>query len=361
MAIIRTGVKHCLVATAYYTGVLALMKAVLRTAPAERPLILMYHRVLENIARDNRYVQDGIAVSGEAFDKQMRYLAANYRPVTLQALVASLQGGPPLPKKAVAVTFDDGWRDNYTSAYPILKKYEIPATIFLTTDFIDSSDPFWFVEASLLWEEGKFTTEQLSDILSPLQKNENPPPSLKALDLNKIKFLTEDCDAFLEVLKECDYETIGSILKRMAAAGGIDTKGYTKERRMLSWEEINDMAPELIDFGSHGLTHRIMTTASPETVREELSQSKTVIEEKTGRRVDFFAYPNGNYDDTVKNLVRETGYRAAIATSRPEKHEAFDLYALKRIGLHEGVSAGMTGRFSPALFYFALSGLLNIL
>jgi len=185
---------------------------------------------------------------------------------------------------------------------------------------------------------------------------------LRLLDRNKIKSLTGNSDMFLEILKTCDLELVKDILKKMAAAGGIEANEFMGERWMLSWDEINDMDPSLITFGSHGQTHRIMTVTALDLVREELVQSKKIIEEKTGRGVEYFAYPNGNYDEQVKNLVRETGYRAAIATSYAgEKQNGYDLFALKRIGMHEGVSAGMTGRFSPSLFYFALSGLLNIL
>ncbi|MFZ5979896.1 MAG: polysaccharide deacetylase family protein [Candidatus Zixiibacteriota bacterium] len=362
MARFKSILKHSIVSTAYYTGFLPLLKAALRTAPPERPLMLMYHRVLENIERDNKYTQNGIAVSRDTFEKQMAYLAKYYRPVSLDDFVAGLTAGKILPKKAVVITFDDGWRDNYTFAYPVLKKYAIPATIFLTTDFIDRRDLFWFVEAALLLEEGNLTPEQLADILEPYQKNNDSPQSLRALDRTNIKALAGNSDRFLEILKTCDFEMVKDILKQLTTVGGVKADEFMGERWMLSWDEINDMDPSLIAFGSHGRTHRIMTVTAPDLVREELAQSKKTIEEKTGRKVEYFAYPNGNFDDRVKSLVREAGYRAAIATSYADKKQKeYDLYALKRIGMHEGVSAGMTDRFSPSLFYFALSGLLNIL
>jgi len=362
MVALKTILKHSIISTAYYTGILSLMKSVLKTAPPDRPLILMYHRVLENIEKENKYIQVGITVSKELFDKQMRYLVKNYNPVSLKDFTEYQTGHKTLPEKAVVITFDDGWRDNYTCAYPILKKYGIPATIFLTTDFIDSRKLFWFVEAALLLEEGGLSAEQFADIIKRFQKDKNIPQSLSSIDRNKIESLLNDTDLFLEILKECDYVTIQSILQQMASVNGMKAEKYLGECWMLSWDEINDMDPSLVDFGSHGLTHRIFTVTAHDLIRAELAESKRIIEEKTGRGVDFFAYPNGDYNERIKNLVREAGYQAAIATSRPgDKQKEYDLYALRRIGIHEGVTAGMTGRFSPSLFYFALSGLSNIM
>src|SRR5687767_8778782 len=124
----------------FYSGALAAYR---RRAMRAAGVVLLYHRVVDDPPELLDYSASGISIGVRAFDAQMAYLRAHYRLTSLQSLVDRVSNGAPLDDGVCAVTFDDGWRDNYTHAFPILKKYGVPCTIFLTTNFIDGKEWFW--------------------------------------------------------------------------------------------------------------------------------------------------------------------------------------------------------------------------
>ena len=136
MAHVRQIIKHGLAGTAYYTGLLNMFTFGKRTQRAkEVPMILMYHRVLTPDEMQTEFTQWAISVTTDTFERQMDLISRRYNPLSLKTAVAMLKANEPVPPYSVVVTFDDGWRDNYVNAWPILKEHEIPATIFLPTDF----------------------------------------------------------------------------------------------------------------------------------------------------------------------------------------------------------------------------------
>jgi peptidoglycan/xylan/chitin deacetylase (PgdA/CDA1 family) len=128
-------------------------------------------------------------------------------------------------------------------------------------------------------------------------------------------------------------------------------------RWMLGWEEIKKMGENQISFGSHARSHRILNYLALAEVKKELIESKQVIEEKIKGPANFFAYPNGDFTPQIKDLVKETGYLGACAVRKTgKKQDEIDLFALPRIGIHEGTSTGIGGKFSKALFACQLAG-----
>jgi peptidoglycan/xylan/chitin deacetylase (PgdA/CDA1 family) len=202
--------------------------------------ILMYHSVNPAAQKENR-----LSVNPELFERQMRFLKEhNYNVVRLEELVPMLKGDKMIPAKTVAITFDDGYIDNYDYAFPVLKKYGIPATIFI-----------------IVQEVGRPQNDRLN---------------------------------------------WGQILK-MRDSG-------------------------LINIGSHAIgpdpLYKMKTEAE---LRRQIFGSKKMLEDKLGCEVYAFSYPEGMFDDHMKQLVKDAGYKLAVAT-RPGRHYANDdLYALKRI------------------------------
>jgi len=355
----RKLIKHTLVAVLYYSGLLYSMRLLFKPKVCKSPLILMYHQVAGDQETKNKYLMKGLYVFQSTFDKQMAYLKKKYNLMTLSQLVEHLVNNRPIPKKSVIITFDDGWRDNFQYAYPVLKKYNIPATVFITTDFIESGKIFWFLKAAILHQNSRLTFEQFSDIFGNYTHDIKRSPS--GSSENYLETLYTDLEEFMVFIKRFDNGQILKLLDEMAAISGLNIKELLTERLMLNWAEINEIK-DLVEIGSHGCSHHIMTTLGADALKTELTESKNILEEKTGRPITLFAYPNGDYNNDIKKMVSEAGYRAAICTTgvdtTPDEH---DLFAIKRLGVHEGVSAGFGNGFSKALFYFTICNWKNIL
>ena len=140
-------IEGLVAATANYTRFLDAYAFLRRRLTKSQVAILLYHRVCPK--KDNWSLGP---LSPQSFETQMEYFCRSYEILPLEKLVQSMQSGRPLPEKAVVITFDDGWRDNYVYAYPTLKKYHVPATIFLVTGHIGTGKLFWCDEVRyILW------------------------------------------------------------------------------------------------------------------------------------------------------------------------------------------------------------------
>jgi peptidoglycan/xylan/chitin deacetylase (PgdA/CDA1 family) len=352
MYFIKRIIKLSLAVVVYYSGLLASFAFFKRMFFSHGDLvILMYHRVLDHADEEEEYSQPGLIVSRQVFDKQISFLAKDYNLLSLENLMELLQNNKPIPKRAVVITFDDGWRDNYLYAYPILKKHKVPATIFLATDFIGAAKIFWFLQLELLLAEGNLYPEKLAHILEKVKEENKASLSAQDLSLLDIDSIKGDPDKFIERMKQLDFEIIQKIIDGMIAEGGLSSEKWRKKRWVLNWDEVIDMNRNNIDFGSHGCSHQILTSLSLDEVERELVQSRKVIEERIGKKICLFSYPNGDYNSKIKKLVQKSGYNCAVTTRRYEKlSDQLDLFALKRINVHEGISVRPSGKFSKAMF-----------
>ncbi len=363
MHFVKKMIKFILAVVVYYSGLLPLFAFLKRVfLPYGDLVILMYHCILDSADKEKGYSQPGLVVSQQVFERQISFLARNHNLLSLEQLIGILKNNKPIPKRTVVVTFDDGWRDNYLYAYPILKKHRVPATIFLSTDFVDTHKMFWFLQVKLLLAGGNLPLETLAGILKTVKEENKTSLSAGSLNSLNIDSIGGDADNFIEKMKHLDFEVIQEIIDDMITEGGVLSDKWTKKRWVLSWDEVAEMSRNNVDFGSHGQSHRILTALSADEVRQELVGSKKIIEEKTGKKVDSFSYPNGDYNSELKKLVQEAGYRCAVAIKGcEEKEKEPDLFALRRIGVHEDISTDLKGKFSKALFAFNMNGWDNLL
>jgi peptidoglycan/xylan/chitin deacetylase (PgdA/CDA1 family) len=352
MPLIRKIVKHGLAVLVYYTGLLAFFIFINRMFRSRADvIILMYHRVLNDPNDDKEYTQAGMAVSRQFFDDQMAYLAGNYNFLSLESAVEILQNKRPLPRSSVIITFDDGWRDNYLHAYPILKKYNVPATIFLATDYIDTGKIFWFLQVGLILTDSILPWDKLVDIFEKVRRENKNSPSAKRLSRRDIDSIKGDYDKLIEKLKELDNRVVEKIIDLMIKESGLYLDKGISKRWMLNWDEITEMSKDNIDFGSHSQSHRNLTSLRTDEVRSELAESKRIIEHRIRNRVSVFCYPYGDYNDEVRHLARKAGYDCAVTTRQYEKStRKSDVFALDRVGVHDGMSVGPGGKFSKAMF-----------
>jgi peptidoglycan/xylan/chitin deacetylase (PgdA/CDA1 family) len=298
--------------TCYYSGVTLALNAVTR-ARGQQFLILTYHRVNDEA---NPLSIEAIPVS--VFERQMRYLAMHCRVVLLEELLICLYDRRPVPGNAVAVTFDDGYRDNYTHAFPILRRYGLPATVFLATGCIDTGELLWFDKVLYSFRatrrESVYMLGKEWALTGPQARREAAISFLEHLKTLPM----EERDAQIDQLRD--------ELEVQAFAGAADI--------MLTWSQVKEMHRQGIAFGSHTVTHPILSKVPLERAKWEIVESKQTLENVLQTEVNTFAYPNGkpeDYSPAIVDLVREAGYKGAVTTVLHGNLSDDDPFQLRRI------------------------------
>jgi peptidoglycan/xylan/chitin deacetylase (PgdA/CDA1 family) len=258
----------------------------------------------------------------EDFEQQIRYLRQAFRVASFSEAVAQIrEGGPAEP--TVVVTFDDGYQSNFDLAFPILRREGMPASIFLSTSFLDSDSTVWtgllhhgFSNTdrdSISWRGSRF------DLGSPAARHQ----SLTAI---KERLKVESHETLGEEIEDLLFTLLGD---RNAAIPA------DSPYRMLDTDSIRNMArSSLIEFGAHTHKHLILSRLPPELQEGEIRRSIDIVESLTDARCRYFAYPNGkrcDYDAHTLRILEETGIDAAITTECGTCDPNVSLLELRRI------------------------------
>jgi peptidoglycan/xylan/chitin deacetylase (PgdA/CDA1 family) len=232
--------------------------------------VLMYHHV-------NPHKGDMFTVTPEVFEGQMAYLAkAGYRALSLDELFAFIKGDLDLKQKAVVITFDDGWLDNFIYAFPVLEKYKLRATMFIVTDWVEKS------------------SEKFDGIATFIPTNEESKALVRKGEAQKV---------------------------------------------VLTWELIGKMTDSgLFDFFSHTKRHLFCNQLSEPELLAELRESKRILEERLGRPCPYLCWPDGMYSDTAISIARKTGYKALFTIERGAVKAGSDPFGIKRNLVEDNVS-----------------------
>ena len=289
--------------------------AFLASTRPRRFLVLCYHRV--NDDAHPFFAGTPLAL----FRRQMEALRSHFKVLPLAEL-AERARRKDLPRNGVAVTFDDGYRDNYTNAFPVLRELDLPATIFLTTDAIDGNALLWHDRVFDAFhrtrkDDARFESEVLP--LGPAERG----PSLARVLARLRRSTPEERDRRIESL-------LGELGIEPGAPGGWEK---------LSWREVREMASHRISFGAHTLDHPILTFVSEEEARRQIRDSKRRIETELGSPVTMFAYPNGgagDFDGSTRRIVEEEGLSLAVTTLRGANDAETNPYSLLRTGMWGG-------------------------
>jgi peptidoglycan/xylan/chitin deacetylase (PgdA/CDA1 family) len=215
-------------------------------------LVLRYHSISE-------FRRHEVNVKPEIFERQMEYLAKNFKAISLTEFIDFLNNGKEIPPKVVFITFDDGYKDNFINAYPALKKLNLPATIFLSVGYIGTA-----------------------------------------------KILPHD--------RNDEY----------------------MHNRLLNWQEAKQMSSNRISFGSHSLNHANLGKIFPDELREEIEESKKMIENKLEQEVLAISYPFGLISDFNTRVIegtKQAGYTCGFTAMYGVNTEKTDLFRLRRIGI----------------------------
>ncbi|MBI5267437.1 MAG: polysaccharide deacetylase family protein [candidate division Zixibacteria bacterium] len=339
-----------------YTGLWRLLFMVRSLLSGSQPaFILMYHRVVPHgpSASDQRWLEfrslPGIVVSPDMFQRQIAWLAEHFSVISLESLVDHIGNKEALRRPSVVITFDDGWRDNYEYALPVLRHASTPATIFLSTGFVGTTRIFWPERLLHLFECGDRAKLSLSDLPQELM-SANLATHLKASAVANAHARQRQLDECIRILKSASPQSRDRLIEALSRQLLPDGAPPLSERVVLDWNEIDLMRTKHITFGSHGVHHELFTEISDEDLTRELKESAETIVARLHPELLMLAYPNGNYNDTVRKRALEAGYTCAVTVERGVASSSADSMALPRINIHEDVGRGLTGKFSPALF-----------
>jgi len=307
-----------------------------RLALWNRAIVLTYHRIMPREEGESKAFE-GIRVAPGTFEHQMAYLRKHFHLLALDDLLRHLRNRSPFPPNSCLVTFDDGWRDNYIHAYPALNRYEIPAVVFLTVGHIGTRKRFWQDRTFAILDGIREAAKRTPGL--PLRYR-NLPGGMKVEELvawPERKF-REEVRKQIHSLKKLPLSRIEPILNEIGATAGM-TGGPTSDGDpFLSWEEIEEMHRGGIDFGSHGMSHDILTNITPDEVRKEALESRQIIEKRIQKSVYAFSYPNGDHDPAVKKCIGECGYEIAFGTSRGFTGAEDDRFSVKRVNVNDDVT-----------------------
>lgn len=302
--------------------------------------VLNYHRINDVNQADFDSFHPNVSAHPKVFKQQMEYLSKWFNVVSISDIIEWLHKKKKLPDYAALITFDDGYLDNYTHAYPILREYNFPAVIFLASGHIGTNRPFFWDLAAYCF----FHTTQ-DHIIFPDKrerswKNGEEKKSISISWVESMKILSNE--EKLRWVNELPEKLNVSI-----------PHNYFKNL-MTNWDQIREMSNNGIDFGGHTITHPILSRVSPEEARQEIEGSKFRIEQETGKPVLSFAYPNGMKKDlntSIEVLVSKAGYQAAFTllngpTSLHEVRQ--NPFAIRRIFiLHTHTLAHFSALTSP--------------
>jgi peptidoglycan/xylan/chitin deacetylase (PgdA/CDA1 family) len=290
-----------------------------------RATCLMYHHIARGPAtRSSRFRPNlELYVAEEEFERQIRYVAENYECLSIDDAVQALARGR-LPRRSIVVTFDDGYRDNLL-ALPILARYNVPATIYITTGAVGRARTFW-------WDEHETILERL-DTLQLSWRGTRRQWDLSSHALKQQAFA--DLNAMFKALPPPEQDELLAVLRDAARAAGSEPPYFDSEA-MLSWEEVAALDREpLITIGAHTVDHFVMRQLGEEELHRQIRESRAELERRLGHPITHFAYPFGREEHAdVREFaaVAREGFASAV-TTRPGHWKASAMFALPRLSI----------------------------
>lgn len=322
-------------------------------------IILLYHRVIE-LPMDP-YL---LSVSPSHFAEHLAVLRKQTRPISLRQLVHRLHDGK-VPRRAVVVTFDDGYIDNLVYAKPLLEQYDTPATVFVAPSGLpDAPDEFWWdtLEKILLqprslpqnlrltidgvpheWRLGAAAEYGPNDHAQHCSWNygmDDPTPRHAIFR------------SVHQLLKPLNQHERWKNLRDLAAWASVDTTVRSSYRALSAAETIRLAEGGLVELGAHTMTHPVLSSLTLAKQREEIRQSKVYLEGLVGQKVTSFAYPHGlhaDYSQETIALVRESGFESACVATPGRVRCGVDVHQLPRFVVRNETGECFAERLSTLL------------
>lgn len=313
--------------------------AVQRRRQMDALVILMLHKINDHPGPLN------LTVSPANLEAAIREVKRDHDVVSLEDAVGP-EGVLSSGGMRFAVTSDDGYRDNFEHLTAVVQNHGVVPTVFLSLDQLDGTRAFWYeriTHALMHTRHAALDARAEGAGLHPLSTPGERVDAVLALDRH---------------LKQFDLETGERIADTWVARLEVSDPPPTP---MLTWEMVAQMAEAGVRFGSHTLSHPILSRETPERVRQEVAGSREALSRRLGRPVEGFAYPSGrsvDFNEVAVAAVRDASYRYACTTVKGFNLPGADPYRLARISIHDRMMTDGNGRFSPSLFWAKVLALM---
>ena len=284
-------------------------------------LVLTFHRVLSDTEAAVTSSLPGMVVRTGTFDALLRFLHDHFEVVTLTPELPAFTCGRK--KLRVLLTFDDGWSDTYSNAFPLAKREAAPFTVFVCPALVGKIAPFWPERAVREWRRSGGAGFRFATV-------------------------TE----LIEGMKRMPVHERASL--PLMQGGELPADPPEPNLRTMGWPEIEELQANGIAIGSHTNEHKLLNHCTIEERRRELEISKTNLEERCEIPCLAFAYPNGNWDPEIAEEVRAGAYRYAFTTDAGAWTSTTDCFSIPRINISEPKLIGPDGKFSPAMFEYSV-------
>tara|TARA_Y100000294_G_C8560093_1_gene338724 strand:+ start:1560 stop:2528 length:969 start_codon:yes stop_codon:yes gene_type:complete len=276
-----------------------------------KTIVLAYHGFLsERFKKDYNEIDndDGLHIYIDSFISHIKFLKNNYNIISVSNLYGYINSGKQLPEYSISITIDDGFENNYTVLWPVIREHNIPVTIFLTAGLIGSDFTIWPL--------------RLKNYLINKKKGGNV--------LKKYEILL---DMFIK--NNPGYNFYLNCYKNKVDFENLFKKQYY---RILNWEQVIKMSQDKnIEFGSHGLNHAILSNCNQKELNLEISESKKILEKKLKKPIHYFSYPNGSqsdFNESAITILRNTGFKLAFSCVNGAVASGDDIFQLRRMSMN---------------------------
>lgn len=314
------------------------------------PLLVGYHRVVEDFAESARRSIPAMLTSSRMLEEHLDWIGRRYRFVDLDELGGYLERGEDASRLA-AITFDDGYRDFFEQAFPVLARKGVPAAVFVVTDLVGNAELQIHDRVSLLltraFRQWSDPARELRAVLDGLQVR---LPGLERAD-HPLSVMA----SLVRALSRKDVLRVADTLERQV---GFD-EAEAADMLPLTWSMLAALQRAGVIIGSHTRTHAWLTQERPDKVREEIQGSRRVLERRLGAPVNHFAYPDGRFDATTAVEVAAAGYRFGYTTCA-HRDEHYALATIPRKLLWQNACLDALGRFSPAIMSCQVHGIFDL-
>jgi peptidoglycan/xylan/chitin deacetylase (PgdA/CDA1 family) len=282
-----------------------------------------------------------LSVSSKNFEAHLSILKRHFMVVPLDEMVRNLKGIPS-GKRMIAITFDDGFRDNFYTAAPLLEKYTLPASFYIATKLIGSEDMFWWdmIQHLILYTEKLPTslTIPISDHLFHYELGgEEVLTSQLRSEISSWNFELPIPNRRVELYyKIWEQLRAVSILERTGIVEALKKwsgESYSSPglAGVMNADQVQTLGKNpLFTIGAHTVNHPALAKQTVEDQVFEIQQSKKVLEQWLGTKISKFSYPYGDYDSTTVRLVKEAGFQNAVSTEERSALRSCGVYELPR-------------------------------